>query len=298
MSLPMKGKVVVITGATSGIGRVAAESLAKMGARIVQIARDRERGESAVRRLRELNPMAPHSIHYADLSSLSEMKRAAAQIAEAEPRVDILINNAGAMFGSHQATADGLERTFALNHLSYFVLTQCLRSRLLAAAPARVVSTSSDAHAMASLDFDDLQSVRAYGNKSLSEWLRFGGPGFKVYGRSKLCNILFTRELSRRLSGTGITANCLHPGFVATRFGDETGGLMSFSIGIAKKFALSPQQGAETLIYLASSPDVAGISGAYFDKCRCVAPSKAAQDDLAAQRLWQESAKLAGLSAS
>lgn len=182
--------------------------------------------------------------------------------------------------------------------MSYFVLTQGLRERLLASAPSRIVSTSSDAHGAATLDFGDLQSAKAYGNRSLGEWLRFGGPGFKVYGRSKLCNILFTRELSRLLSGTGVTANCLHPGFVATRFGDETGGLMSFSIGIAKRFALSPRQGAETLVYLASSPDVAGVSGEYFVKCRVIRPSKAAQDDSAAQQLWQESARLGGLPAA
>lgn len=297
MNNTMKGKVVIITGATSGIGQVAAESLAKMGARIVQIARDRERGEAAVRRLRELNPAAPHSIHYADLSSISEMKRVAAEIAYAEPRVDVLINNAGALFGTYQPTAEGLERTFALNHMSYFVLTHGLRERLLASAPARVVSTSSDAHAVGALDFDDLQSVKTYSNKSLGEWLRFGGPGFKVYGRSKLCNILFTRELARRLGSTGVTANCLHPGFVATRFGDETGGLMSFSIGIAKRFALTPEQGAETIIYLASSPEVAKVSGQYFHKCRPATPSAAAQDDTAAQRLWQASAELSGYSA-
>lgn len=154
----MNGKTVVITGATSGIGQVAAETLAGMGARIVQVARDRERGEAAVKRLREIAPGAPHAIHYADLSSLGDMKRAAAQIAQAEPRVDVLINNAGAMYGSYQPTADGLERTFALNHMSYFVLTQGLRERLLASAPSRIVSTSSDAHGVAALDFDDWRS--------------------------------------------------------------------------------------------------------------------------------------------
>lgn len=292
----MNGKTVVITGATSGIGQVAAESLAKMGAKIVQIARDRERGEAAVRRLREINPAAPHSVYYVDLSLMSEMKRVAAQIAQAELRVDVLINNAGALFGTYQPTAEGLERTFALNHMSYFLLTHGLCERLLASAPARVVSTSSDAHAAATLDFDDLQSVKTYSNKSLGEWLRYGGPGFKVYGRSKLCNILFTRELARRLGNTGVTANCLHPGFVATRFGDETGGLMSFGISIAKRFALTPEQGAETLIYLASSPDVAKVTGQYFHKSRLATPSAGAQDDTAAQRLWQASAQLAGYS--
>jgi NAD(P)-dependent dehydrogenase (short-subunit alcohol dehydrogenase family) len=289
-----KGKVVVITGATSGIGQVAAENLASMGARIVQIARDRTRGEAALQRLRQLAPDLSHTIHYADLSRLTEMNRVAAEIAAAEPRIDILINNAGAMFGTRQLTEDGLERTFALNHMAYFVLTHGLRGRLVASAPARIVNTSSDAHQPATLDFNDLQSAQAY-RGNFWQNLRYGGPGFKVYGRSKLCNILFTRELARRLVGTGVTANCLHPGFVATRFGDSTGGLVSFGIGFAKRFALTPKQGAETLTYLASSPNVATVSGQYFHNSRHVTPSPQAQDDSAAQRLWSESAHLAHL---
>jgi NAD(P)-dependent dehydrogenase (short-subunit alcohol dehydrogenase family) len=293
MKEAMKGKVVVITGATSGIGQVAAEKLAGMGARIVQVARDRGRGEDALRQLRERFPEVAHSIYYADLSRLSEMKRVASEIANAEPHIDVLINNAGAMFGSLRLTEDGLESTFALNHLAYFVLTHGLRAQLLASAPARVVNTASDAHARATLDFDDLQSIAAFRDSNVLESMRFGGPGFKVYGRSKLCNILFTRELARRLAGTGVTANCLHPGFVATRFGDQSGGLISFSIRIAKRFALSPEQGAETLVYLASSPEVANVTGQYFDKCRPATPSREAQDDAKARRLWEETARLA-----
>lgn len=294
MNQDMQGKVVVITGATSGIGQVAAESLAGMGARIVQIARDQGRGQQALRRLGERAPHIHHSIYYADLSRLSEMKRVASEIAQAEPRVDVLINNAGAMFGVRQLTEDGLERTFALNHIAYFSLTHGLQERLLASAPARVVNTASDAHEAATLDFNDLQSAEAYRGNFL-ESLRYGGPGFKVYGRSKLCNILFTRELARRLAGTGVTANSLHPGFVATRFGDETGGLISFGIRIGKRFALSPQQGAETLVFLASSPEVANVTGTYFHKCRPTKPSREAQDDAIAQRLWAETARLAHL---
>jgi len=289
----MRDKVVVMTGATSGIGQVAAESLAARGARIVQVARDRGRGEAAVQRLRELGPGVAHTIHYADLSRLDEMKRVAAEIAAAERRVDVLVNNAGAIFSSRQVV-EGLERTFALNHVSYFVLAHVLRERLAASAPARVVNTSSDAHRGATLDFDDLQAEKAY-RGSFAESLRYGGPGFKVYGRSKLCNILFTRELARRLAGTGVTANCLHPGFVTTRFGDEAGGLLSFGLRVAKRFALSPQQGAETLVYLASSPEVAGVTGTYFHKCRPATPTREAQDDEAARRLWTETARLARL---
>jgi len=273
---------------------VAAESLASMGARIVRIARDHGRAQDAMKRLRVCAPDVAHNVYHADLSRLSEMKRVASEIAKAEPRIDVLINNAGAMFGSHQLTEDGLERTFALNHMAYFVLTHGLRERLVASAPARVVNTASDAHQAASLDFSDLQSAQAY-RGSFLEWVRYGGPGFKVYGRSKLCNILFTRELARRLAGTGVTANCLHPGFVATRFGDQTGGLISFGIRIGKRFALSAQRGAEALIYLASSPAVDSVTGEYFDKCCPVVPSREAQDDVTAQQLWAETARLAHL---
>jgi NAD(P)-dependent dehydrogenase (short-subunit alcohol dehydrogenase family) len=278
----MQGKVIVITGATSGIGQVAAERLAGMGARLVLVARDKVRGQAMLARLRERGPGLSHSIHYADLSRLVEMKRVAGEIAAAETRIDVLINNAGALFGSRQVTEDGLERTFAVNHMAYVVLTHGLRDRLIASAPARVVNTSSNAHTRARLDFDDLQSAQRY-------------RGFKVYGRSKLCNILYTRELARRWAGTGITANSLHPGFVATRFGDESGGLFSYVVRMAKMFAISPEKGADTIVYLASSPEVARASGAYFYKCRPATPSKEAQDDAAARRLWQESARLGGL---
>jgi NAD(P)-dependent dehydrogenase (short-subunit alcohol dehydrogenase family) len=289
----MKGKVVVITGATSGIGQVAAESLAGMGARIVQVARNQERAAAALKRLNDCGPGLNHTVYYADLSLLKQMHRVAAEIAEAEQRVDVLINNAGAMFSSRHVTEDDLEQTFALNHVAYFVLTQGLRERLIASAPARVVNTASDAHQAAVLDFTDLQSAKTYAQRNFLEWIRYGGPGFKVYGRSKLCNILFTRELARQLAGTGVTANSLHPGFVATRFGDQAGGLISFSIGIAKRFALSPQQGAETLAFLASAREVKGITGKYFHKCRPATPSRKAQDDAIAQRLWTETARLA-----
>jgi NAD(P)-dependent dehydrogenase (short-subunit alcohol dehydrogenase family) len=278
----MRGKVIVITGATSGIGQVAAERLAGMGARVVLVARDEARGEAALARLAEHAPGMAHSIHYADLSRLAETTRVAAEIAAAEPRIDVLINNAGALFNARRLTADGIERTFALNHMAYFALTHGLRERLTASAPARVVNVASEAHRRATLDFQDLQSKAAYG-------------GFKVYGRSKLCNILFTRELARRLTGTGVTANCLHPGFVATRFGDESGGLLSYGVRFAKLFAISPEKGADTIIYLASLPEVAQVSGSYFYKRRPATPSSAAQNDNDARRLWAESERLAGI---
>ena len=278
----MRGKTVVITGGTSGIGQVAAEKLASMGARLVLVARDKARGEAALVRLRERGPGTAHGIHYGDLSRISEMKRVASEIAAAEPKIDVLINNAGALFNSRQTTSDGLEMTFALNHMSYYVMTHFLRGSLVAGAPARVVNTSSDAHKGNTLDFNDLQSSNGY-------------RGFKVYGRSKLCNILYTSELARRWAGTGVTANCLHPGFVDTRFGDKSGGMFGVVIKVAKLFAISQEKGAETIVYLASSGDVANTTGKYFYKCREATPTKEARDDGAAKKLWEESARLAGI---
>jgi NAD(P)-dependent dehydrogenase (short-subunit alcohol dehydrogenase family) len=277
----MKGKVIVITGATSGIGEVAALRLAAMGARIVLIARDAARGQKTLTRLANTGTGVIHSIHYADLSRIAEIKRVAAEIAAAEPRIDVLINNAGALFGSRTVTTDNLEETFATNHMAYFVLTLGLRGSLLAASPSRVVSTASDAHKGYALDFDDLQASRSY-------------SAIAAYGRSKLCNILFTRELARRWGGQGVTANCLHPGFVATRFGDASGGFLSRVVRIAKTFAISPEKGAETIVYLASSPDV-NQNGEYFYKCRPATPTAAARDDVAAGRLWVESARISGM---
>lgn len=278
----MRDKVVVITGATSGIGDVSADHLAQAGARIVFVARDRERGEKTRRHLEAVAAHAKHTAYYGDLSKLADMKRVAQEIAQTEPHIDVLINNAGAMFSSRQVTEDGLEKTFALNHMSYFVVTNLLLDRLRATPGARIVSTASDAHSGAKLKFDDLQTERGY-------------SGFSVYGRSKLMNILFTRELARRLVGTGVTANCLHPGFVNTRFGNNSGGLTSLAIRGAKNFALSPEEGARTIIYLASSPEVEGKTGGYYVKCRPATPSAAAQNDADAKRLWDVSAKIAGV---
>jgi NAD(P)-dependent dehydrogenase (short-subunit alcohol dehydrogenase family) len=278
----MQGKTVVITGATSGIGEVAAIRLARQGARLLLIPRDPRRAERVLARLRSIAPAAAHGVYPADLSRLSEMKRVGAEIAKAESRIDVLINNAGAFFSARRLTEDGLERTFALNHMAYFVLTCALIDRLKAAAPSRIVSTASDAHQGARLDFADLQGEKRY-------------EGYKAYGRSKLCNILFTRELARRLAGTGVTANCLHPGFVATRFGNEAGGPVSLIIRGLKLFAISPEKGAETIVYLASSPEVAAASGGYFYKRHPAKPTAEGQDDSAAARLWAESVRIAGI---
>jgi NAD(P)-dependent dehydrogenase (short-subunit alcohol dehydrogenase family) len=278
----MRGKTVVITGGTSGIGEVAAIALAQMGARIVLVARDKARGDATLARLRDSGPGVAHSVYFADLLRLAEMERVAAQIAAHESRIDVLINNAGALFATRRLTEDGLECTFALNHMAYFVVAEGLRERLTASAPARIINTASAAHQGSTLDFDDLQSAKRFG-------------AIKAYGRSKLCNILFTRELARRLHGTGVTANCLHPGFVATRFGDQSGALMSRVVWLAKFFAISPAKGAQTIIYLASSPDVARTTGQYFYEAVPTIPAPPAQDDQSALLLWLRSAALAGM---
>jgi NAD(P)-dependent dehydrogenase (short-subunit alcohol dehydrogenase family) len=278
----VQGKTVVITGATSGIGEVAACELAQQGARIVLVARDRSRGEQTMKRLDAAAPGRNHVVHYANLSRLTEMKRVSEAIAASEERIDVLINNAGAIFTTRQVTGDALEMTFATNHIAYFVVTNLLLGRLKATPGARIVSTASDAHERAKLDFKDLQ-------------LETGYSGMAMYGRSKLMNILFTRELARRLSGTGVTANCLHPGFVATRFGDANGGLMSLVLRGAKKFALTPEEGAKTIVYLAASPEVANVTGKYFHKCKQATPTAEAQNDANAKRLWDVSAELTGV---
>jgi NAD(P)-dependent dehydrogenase (short-subunit alcohol dehydrogenase family) len=262
---------------------ITAERLAAMGARLVLVARSRRRGEAALARLAAHGPGIAHGIHYADLSRLGEMKRVGAEIAAAEPRIDVLINNAGCLLGRREVTEDGLGRTFAVNHVAYFVLTQLLRDRLIAAAPARIVNTASDAHRRENLDFADLQFTNGY---------RFRA----AYGRSKLANILFTRELARRLAGTGVTANCLHPGFVATDLGQRDNGLLAILIRLVMLVrAGPPEHGAETIVYLASAPDVAEVSGGYFTDCRPATPSREAQNDDDARRLWAETARIAGL---
>lgn len=274
----MQGKTIIITGATSGIGEVAAVRLAEQGARIVFTARDRARAEATLVKLQSANAKAEHAFHMADLSTLAEMKRIGA-ILSREPRIDVLVNNAGAIFTRRQETADGLEMTFALNHMGYFVITSLLMGKLQPGA--RIVSVASGAHRGAKLDFDDLQSRKSYAS-------------FAVYSRSKLCNILFNRELARRVP-RGVTANCLHPGFVDTRFGTNSGGLMRTVLKVVKPIgAISPEEGAKTIIHLAASPDVAAVTGEYFTKCKIDRPTKEAQNDADAKRLWEISEKIAG----
>jgi NAD(P)-dependent dehydrogenase (short-subunit alcohol dehydrogenase family) len=276
----MQGKTVVITGATAGIGEVAALELARQGARIVFVARNPLKADAMLARLAIANDKAKHAAYLGELSRLSEMKRVAGEIAAKEGTIDVLINNAGAIFAKRETTADGLEMTFATNHLAYFVVTDLLLANM--AKDGRIVSTASNAHKAGKIDWDDLQSQKSYSS-------------FRVYGTSKLENILFTRELARRIAGTGVTANCLHPGFVASSFGDNNGGLLGFVIGFAKKIAaISPEEGAKTIIYLASSPDVAGQSGGYYYKSKLDTPTADGRNDEYAKRLWDVTAKIAG----
>ena len=280
----LDGKFCVVTGGTSGIGLAAAERLAAMGADLVLVGHDPARAAAANARLSSILPRAKVTVILADLSLLSEQRRVAETLA-ALPRIDVLLNNAGAIFNQRSETADGLERTFALNHMGYYVVTRLLEARLRASAPMRIVNVASGAHRGAKLDLDDLQMQRRF-------------DGWLAYRNSKLCNILFTRELARRLEGSGITANCLHPGFVASRFGDNNSGLFRAGVAFAKRFAAIPvEAGAETPVYCATSPELDGVTGLYFGKCRAETPSPAAQDDASARRLWQESARIAGLPA-
>ena len=277
----LQGKVVVLTGSTSGIGEAAALQLAAIGARLVLVARDPQRAEATLKRLK---PGVKHTAHIADLSLIAETKRVAQEIAAAEPRIDVLINNAGVMSAERQLTADGLELTFATNHLAYFILTQSLLPRLLAAAPARIINTASEVHRGAHLDFSDLQSEKRYSS-------------YGVYGKSKLANVLFTRELALRLAGTGVTVNCLHPGVVASRFAQPRngkGGDPSSASYLASQ-GIAPEKSAESLVYLTSSPDLAQTTGQYFNQSRLSTPSEEAQDDAIAKRLWRESERLAGI---
>ena len=258
---------------------MAATKLASMGARIVFTARDRNRGETTLSKLLQAGPGIDHRVHYADLSSLSEMKRVAREISASEPRIDVLMNNAGAIFDRRYETEDHLEKTFALNHMSYFVVTHVLRERLVATPGARVVNTASDAHRSATVDFKDLQLSSGYG-------------AFKAYCKSKLYNILFSRELARQLQGAGVIASSFHPGFVDTRFGDEGKGIGAFGFRLLKHLALTPEEGARTMIFLASAREAGSVTGEYFYKCRPKSPTTAAKDDDAAKRLWAESVRI------
>jgi len=282
----MQGKTVMITGANAGIGKITALEIAKQGAQVVMVARSQARGVEAQADVIAASGNRDVHLLQADLSSQAEIRKLAAQFKRDFTRLDVLVNNAGAFFNRRQFSVDGFEMTFALNHLGYFLLTHLLLDALQASAPARIINVSSDAHRGAKIDFDDLQAERGY-------------AGFRVYGISKLANVLFTYELARRLEGTGVTANALHPGFVATNFGRNNGFVVDKLFGLLGRFfAKSPQEGAETSIYLAASPAVAGVTGQYFVDKKAVKSSPASYDADAARRLWEISEELVGLAVS
>jgi NAD(P)-dependent dehydrogenase (short-subunit alcohol dehydrogenase family) len=279
---PVKDKTCIITGATAGIGLQTATRLGFLGARLLLVGRNRRKGEAALAQLRAKVPGLAVKMYYADLSQADDILRLAAALLNDAGRIDVLVNNAGAIFARREAMPDGLEHTFALNHMGYFRLTALLRPRLIASAPARIVNVASEAHRDAQLDFNDLQLSTRY-------------SGWTAYRRSKLANILFTRELARQLWNTAVTVNCLHPGFVASDFGENNRGIWRLGIKVAKRFGgISVERGAETPVYLSSSSSVDEVNGKYFEDCRQRAPSEAAQDDAAAARLWEKSEKLAG----
>jgi len=278
----MKDKVVVVTGGNTGIGKEAVSGLSRLGARVVIACRDVEKGRRAADEVTK-ETGGDIRVFALDLADFDSVRSCAEALLAAFPRIDVLLLNAGLMLGDRRETRQGFEATFGINHLGHFLLTELLLERMKASAPSRIVVVSSDAHrrAKAGLTWDDLPRTRRY-------------AGFDVYSESKLANILFTRELARRLEGTGVTVNALHPGFVATEFGrgGDIKGIVGKLLPLAQLFARTPVKGAETSVYLASSPEVEGVTGEYFVDCRATKPNRAARDDAAARRLWDESERL------
>lgn len=282
----MQGKVCIVTGATGGIGEVTARELARKGATVVVISRSETKCRATVDRIRAEtgNPRVDYLV--ADMASQSSVRSVAEAFRAKYDRLDVLVNNAGMYFARRQESADGIEMTFALNHLGYFLLMELLRDLLVASAPARVVNVSSGAHMRGKINFEDLE-----GKVKFSGWA--------AYAQSKLANILFTAELARQLAGTGVTANSLHPGFVASNFAmnnmEGSRAILRPLFRLMQKFtAISPEEGAQTSLFLASSPAMEGVTGQYFAKSKAVTPSKAAQDRQAARRLWEISAQMTG----
>jgi NAD(P)-dependent dehydrogenase (short-subunit alcohol dehydrogenase family) len=271
---------VILTGATRGIGEAAAVELARRGAELGIVGRDPARVRATAERARAVGGGAPVHEHVADLARMDEVRRLAGELLERHLRIDVLANNAGAMFTSRHVTSDGIEQTFALNHLSPFLLTNLLVDRLTESS-ARVVTTASDAHRSGVLDLDDLQSERG------------GYRQMRVYGTTKLCNILFTRELQRR--HPAIAANCFHPGVIRTGFGKNDGVLTRLGLTLAGPFLRSPDTGARSLVWLALDPAAGELRGQYLEKGRPAAPSAQAQDDHLAAELWERSVQLTGL---
>jgi NAD(P)-dependent dehydrogenase (short-subunit alcohol dehydrogenase family) len=280
----MTGRTCLITGATSGIGRATAIELARRGATLMLVARDRGRGEGTVREIRERTDNREVTLMLADLSSQQSIRELAREFLATNRPLHVLLNNAGVVNLHRTLTVDGIETVFAVNHLGYFLLTNLLLDRLKQSAPARIVNVASEVHKIGALDFDDLQNERRF-------------RSMRVYGQSKLANILFTYELARRLAGTNVTVNCLHPGAVATGLGKNNGAWAQVLVSILGTFFRTPEQGAATSIHLVSSPAVAGVSGKYFMNGAERRSSKASYDDAAAKRLWDISAQMTGIGA-
>jgi NAD(P)-dependent dehydrogenase (short-subunit alcohol dehydrogenase family) len=276
----MTGKTVLITGGTGGIGRATAVGLASLGARVGITGRDRERAEKAAAAIASESHNPAIEVFVADLSSQTEVRRLADEVLAAYPRLDVLVNNVGGFWAHRHVTADGLEHTFALNHLAPFLLTHLLLERLTASAPARVVTVSSGAQSMGSIDFDDLMGERNY-------------AGQRAYNQSKLANVMFTYELAKRLKGTGVTATALHPGLTNTAFSAEDPS-MGLLVKVLRPFMGSPARGADTAVYLSSSPEAEGLSGRYFSKRKVRRSNEASYDAAITGRLWDVSAALVG----
>lgn len=279
MTTTLDGKLCFVTGANSGIGLVTARELARQGADVLLGCRRPEQGRAASEEIARVTGRAP-TVLVADFASLAEVRDLASRVAALGRPIDVLVNNAGLMLTERRTTADGFEMTFGVNHLATFLLTRLLLDRI--APDGRIVTVASRAHKRSTLDFDDLQSERGY-------------DGWRTYCRSKLCNVLFNLELARRLGPGGITANSLHPGVIATGFGRETTGFWRIGFRIIRPFQKTAEQGAATSIYLASSPEVRGMTGRYFADCRPVEPSRAGSDPAAAKRLWEITEGLLGL---
>jgi retinol dehydrogenase 14 len=278
----MGGTTVLITGGTSGIGNATAVAMAAMGANVVVVGRNQERGGAAVEEIKAQSHNESVELMLADLSVQAEVRRLAEEFLERYDRLDVLVNNAGLVQSKRTETPDGIETTLAINHLAPFLLTNLLLGCLEQSALSRVITVSSEAQRWGTMDFEDMQSRRKY-------------RGFPVYGMTKLANIMFTYELAERLNGTGVAVNCLHPGSVGTNFGQNNKGIMALFFRTFKPFMRSPEQGADTLVWLASSPEVDGVSGKYFSDRKEIEAKKVAYDRVARRRLWEISEELTGL---